>query len=331
MKHLLAKNMKNIYIPIALLFALPLLPTSAQTVTLKSASARVPEAFPLPSSVSGLDPSAIILNEGEQKFVFIELQLTVDFADQTTYKQLIGEFSARVGDQAFKAIGDSEHDGRHLHSYRDVSREYETLRKYGKGEGNIRTASLTLLFYFEPTEKFFIQMGDQSLEISLKAVTRLEDAFVPKVTINKASLRDQFRITAPRAIPQKPDLEQVAAPLAGKVLNLKLQVAPEIPNKIGTDSKFVLTPSDFRLVDGQQVISMFQLVGSNTLMDNSIFTLQTSMDETSAMLRAEMEGVPFKPGTEIELLFLVDPSAPKWDLYLGANKVAEVLNKGLSE
>lgn len=325
------KNMKNTHTLVILILALTAQLIGAQTIELKSVEARIPEAFPLPSSQSGLDPSAIILNEGNKKFVFVDLELSVDFADETRHKLMINEFSAKVGDQIYDPIADSERDGRHLDIYRDVSRESETLRKHGEDESNIRTASLTLLFYFEPTEKFSIQKGDQSLEVSPKKVTRLEDAFVPKVTINEASLRDQFRITASRAIPQKADLEQVAAPLAGKVLNLKLQVAPETPNKIGTDSKFVLTPSDFRLVDKQQVIPMFQLVGRSSLMDNSIFTLQTSVDEAEARQRAALEGVPFKQGTEIELLFLVDPSASKWDLYLGSNKVGEILNEGISE
>ena len=298
----------------------------AQTVTLKSVEARIPEAFPFPSSQSDLDPSAIILNEGKKKFVFVDIELSVDFADETSHKLMISKFSAKVGDQVYEPIADSDRDGRQLDSYRDVSRESETLRKHGDDESNIRTAYLTLLFYFEPTEKFFIQKEDQSLEVSPKTVKRLENAFVPKVTINEASLRDQFRITASRAIPQKADLEQVAAPLAGKVLNLKLQVAPERPNRTGTDPKYTLTPSDFRLVNGEQIIPMFQLVGRSSLMDSSIFTLGTDMDETEARQQAALEGVPFHAGTEIELLFLVNPSAPKWDLYFGANKVGEIPN-----
>lgn len=323
--------MKNTHKLITLTMVLTAQLIGAQTVTLKSVEARIPEALPFPSSQSSLDPSAIILNEGKKKFIFVDLELSVDFADESRHKLMINEFSAKAGDQVYEPIADSERDGRHLNSYRDISRESESLRKYGDDESNIRTAHLTLLFYFEPTEKFIIQKGDQSLEVSPMTVTRLEDDFVPKVTISEASLRDQFRITASRAIPQKPELEQVAAPLAGEVLNLKLQVAPERPNKTGTESKYVLTPSDFRLVNGQQIIPMFQLVGRSALMDSSIFTLGTDMDETKAREQAALEGVPFKAGTEIELLFLVDPSAPKWDLYLGANKVGEIPNPGFSE
>lgn len=322
------KKKQNLVI---LIFAFTAQLIGAQTVTLESGKAHIPEAFPFPSSTSGLDPSAIILNEGDQKFVFVELELRVDFAEEKSYKLMISDFSAKVGDQVFKPIADSERDGRHMSSYRDISRESETLRKYGEAENNIRTASLTLVFYFQPSETFFIEMGSQSLEVSPKSVTRLEDLLVPRVTVSEASLTDQFRMTAPRIIPQVSDVEQVAAPLAGKVLKLKLQVAPGLPNKTGTDSKYVLSPSDFRLVNGQQIIPMFQLVGRSSLMDSSIFTLRTDMDEAEARERAALEGEPFKPGTEIELLFLVDPSAPKWDLYLGASKVGEIPNTGLSE
>lgn len=323
--------MKNTQTLVVLIFAFTAQLIVAQTVTIKSAEARIPEAFPFPSSTSGLDPSAIILNEGEKKFVFIDVEFAVDFADERSHKLMISEFSAKVGDQVFEPIADSEHDGRHMDSYRDISRESETLRKYGEGENNMRTASLTLVFHFEPTGKFFIEMGNQSLEVSPKTVARLEDLFVPKVTVSEASLRNQFKMSAPRTIPQVSDVEQVAAPIAGKVLNVKLQVAPTIPNKTGTDSKYVLAPSDFRLVNGQQIIPMFQLVGRSSLMDRSIFTLRTDLDEAEAREQAALEGEPFEPGTEIELLFLVDPSAPKWDLYLGASKVGEIPNTGLSE
>lgn len=316
---------------VTLIFAFTAQLIGAQTVTLKSAEARIPEAFPFPSSQSGLNPSAIIVNEGDKKFVFVDIELTVDFGNENRHKLMISEFSAIVADQVFEPIADSRRDGRHMDSYRDISRESETLRKYGEEENNIRTASLTLVFYFEPAEKFLIQMGDHSLEVSSKTVARLEDRFVPKITVNEATLKEQFKMTAPRIIPQVTDVEQVAAPLAGKVLNVKLQVAPVIPNQTGTDSKYVLTPSDFRLVNGQQIVPMFQLVGRSSLMDSSIFTLRTDMDEAEARQQAALEGEPFEPGTEIELLFLVDPSAPKWDLYLGANKVGEIPNTGLSE
>ncbi|MDF3131183.1 hypothetical protein P0Y35_18385 [Kiritimatiellaeota bacterium B1221] len=294
---------------------------------MKSAQARIPESISLPSTTAELDPSAIILNDGLSKFVFVQLELGIEFEDKKSFKLMMNEFSAKVGDEVHKPIADAKHDGRHLDIYRDINREYERLSKFGKSENEARPASISLVFYFEPTDTFSIMMGDQSVDVTPVKVTRLEDLYVPNVTVNEASLQKQFQKSSPQSIPQIPKFEQTVVPLGGSVLRLSLQVVPKLPNASGTSNQFNLTPSDFRLMDGNQVIPMYKLVGRRSLMRGSIFTI--GMDDERAREMALLEGEPAEPGTEIELLYLVDPTAAKWDIYFGAHKVAEISHQDL--
>ncbi|MBK1858703.1 hypothetical protein [Cerasicoccus arenae] len=314
----------------ALLLALTTPFANAQTATLESAKAVIPETFALPSSQSGIEASTLIENNGEQKFVFVQLQLKVDYQNAKELKLMMNEISANVGDETYSPVGDSNSDGRHLKAFRDPAREKESFRKRGKNEANADTAVLTLLFYFKPTGAFSVNFGDKSIEVTPTEVKRLEDAYLPKITVNEVTLRDRFSKAAPRTFTLTPSQTQVAAPLVGKVLDVKIQVVPTMPNRSGTARSYILQPADFSLVNGEQVIPMFQLVGSSSLMDNSIYTIGVDVDVEEAKQYAALEGVPYEStlGKELELLFLVDPSAPKWDLYFGANKVAEIPNKG---
>jgi hypothetical protein len=144
------------------------------------------------------------------------------------------------------------------------------------------------------------------------------------VTIKEASLQARFTKAAPRTFMRVPGLQETVEPLAGSVLSLDLRVVPRVPNREGMGKQYNVTPSDFHLVDGQQVIPMYKLVGRRSLMGGSIYTI--GMEDAGDKERALMSGMPIDPGTDMELLFLVDPNAGKWDLYFGAHKVGEIPN-----
>ena len=119
-----------------------------------------------------------------------------------------------------------------------VSLTSERLRTSGADSNEPLSASLTLVFHFEPTEEISIHLGDQSVEVTPTPVMRLADTVVPKVTVSEASLMDQYEKPDPRTFPLVPNLKQTVLPLEGSVLYVNLHVVPEDSNVTGTGNQF---------------------------------------------------------------------------------------------
>ncbi|PXA04787.1 hypothetical protein DDZ13_06365 [Coraliomargarita sinensis] len=294
-------------------------------MSIQAVDARVPEVFSIPSTSAHLDGLRIIENNGDEQFVFITLLLNVDWGDSNQLELPYSEVTLTTGDETLVPVGTFNLDGR-VKDFRVPVRSKFRMRDFSGGRRPMpEEIRLCVIFHFNPEQSFNIALKGQSKEASARPVATLQQDYQPKITIVEASLVDRFEKAPTTSFSAVPGTAEVLDPPVGSVLALTINVDASKSNKDAGGGSYVFKPSDFYLSDGRQVIPFHTLLGRQNFMTGSLFSDGTlPSDDPELVLRAQLEGEPIKEGTDLTILFLVDPDTEQWELYFGHEKVAAI-------
>lgn len=217
--------------------------------------------------------------------------------------------------QEFKPIGDFTAD-RRLSFIRDP--KYSRIKANEKwGAKTVRFGALFVID--QSLSEFTFSFAGKKVKANVSGEPLPHPSDFAEIEIVESELIDSTKIKnsrLKRSVADAPELEVTLSNPYGKLLTVNVKIAPQAPNVMGGEYRYIFRPSDFMLLSEHQILRPLGFLSRDNFGMSTIYNLsRTSADELKTLSQ------------DLTLVFAVQPSFTSGDLIFMDKKTGDVTLK----